>query len=170
MGSAASPGSNAPSRNTPGDAAACRLRHGDPDESAVGSPGSQTAAVGRRGGRGVRPFASQQLVKIGRERNARRHAIHRQSASGNFHPRAVSFLSGNRIRPEFVHQIGTVGEAGQHILACEARIVRQNVFFGLAGRQKFQDELDGQARSLDYRLSGRDFRIDLDALVDDILS
>lgn len=54
------------------------------------------------------------------------------------------------------------GKSRVHSLPGQARVFGQNLFFGLTGRQFFQDQFHGNSRPSDCGLVGHDFRIDLD--------
>ena len=61
-------------------------------------------------------------------------------------------------------RVAGVRQGSGNILACQARIVGQNLVFGLTSRKKFQDELDGLTRPSDHGFAGHDIGIDGDAL------
>ena len=73
-------------------------------------------------------------------------------------------LHWNRIGLVFVGQVAGVGQAGENILSRQARIVYQELALGLAGREEFENELDGQTGPSDHWFAGQDLRIHDDAL------
>ena len=73
-------------------------------------------------------------------------------------------LHWNRIGLVFVGQVAGVGQAGENILSRQARVVYQELALGLAGREEFENELDGQTRPPDHWFAGQDLRMHDDAL------
>lgn len=73
-------------------------------------------------------------------------------------------LRWKRERLVFAGEIAGVRQAGEDVLSRQARVVGEDVALRLAGRQEFEDELDGKTRPADYRLACQDPGIDDDAL------
>ena len=73
-------------------------------------------------------------------------------------------LRRNRIGLVFVGQVAGVRQAGENILARQARIVCLDLVLGLTGREEFENELDGQTRPSDHWFAGHDLGVDDDAL------
>lgn len=73
-------------------------------------------------------------------------------------------LRRNRERLVLVRQIAGVGETREDVLSPQARIVGENFLLRLASCQKFQNELDRQARSADNWFGRQDLRVDDNAL------
>lgn len=59
----------------------------------------------------------------------------------------------------YVGEIAGVRQTGKDVLALQARIIGQDFLLGLAGCEKFQNELDGQTRPADHWLAPQDFGI-----------
>ena len=73
-------------------------------------------------------------------------------------------LRWNRERLIFVGQIAGVRQTGKDVLSGQARIVDEDVVLGLASGEEFKDELGGEARTADDRLTSQDLGVDDDAL------
>jgi hypothetical protein len=68
-------------------------------------------------------------------------------------------LRWNRERLVLVREIAGLRQTGEDDLSREARIVGEDVALRLAGRQEFQDKLDGKPRPADHRLPSQDLEI-----------
>lgn len=63
----------------------------------------------------------------------------------------------------FLSGVGLNPAGGHDVLSCQSRIVRQNLFLGLTGREEFENEFDRQTRPSNHRLPRQDLGIELDA-------
>jgi len=73
-------------------------------------------------------------------------------------------LRWNRIGLVFVGQVAGVGQTGKNVVSRQPGVVRFDLAFGLAGRQEFEYELDGETRPSDHWFAGQDTGIHDDAL------
>jgi Sigma-70, region 4/Sigma-70 region 3 len=73
-------------------------------------------------------------------------------------------LRRDRISFVFVSEVACVGQAGENVISCQTGVICLEVVLGLARSEKFEDELDGQARSPDYGFACEDLGIEDNAL------
>ena len=66
---------------------------------------------------------------------------------------ALSTSGGNRPGAVFVSQTTGVRQTGENVLPRQSRIIFEQFFFRLTGSEKFEDELDREARPPDHRFT-----------------
>lgn len=62
-----------------------------------------------------------------------------------------------------VQEFGGIGQAGLNVLLTDVRVVVEDLLVGPAGSQKVDDELDGEAGTLDDRFANQYLRVDRNA-------
>lgn len=61
-------------------------------------------------------------------------------------------------------QVAGVRQARKNVPSRQPWVVCQQFILGLAGRQEFENELNGQTRPPDHRFAGQDLGVDVNAL------
>lgn len=72
-------------------------------------------------------------------------------------------LRRNRVCLILVGQVACVSQASQDVFPRQTGVVGKDFAFRLARGQQVEDELNGEARSADHRLSRQDLGVDDDA-------